>query len=55
MEKYFGYRQKPPKKAELMEMLHQTEELKEHLTRKTFQQCKYKIKNMLRKRKKQAC
>ena len=45
MEKYFGYSQKPPKKAELNELL----------TRKTFQQCKYKIKNMLRKRKKQAC
>ena len=45
MEKYFGYRRKPPKKAELNELL----------TRKTFQQCKYKIKDMLRKRKKQAC
>ena len=29
MDKYFGNRQKPPKKAELMEMLLQTEELKE--------------------------
>ena len=55
MEKYFGSRQKPPKKAELMEMLHKTEELKELLTRKTFQQCKDKIKNMLRKKKKKAC
>ena len=45
MEEYFGYRQKPPTKAELNELL----------TRKTFQQCKDKIKNMLRKRKKEAC
>ena len=45
MEEYFGYRQKPPEKAELNELL----------TRKTFQQCKDKIKNMLRKRKKEAC
>ena len=29
MDKYFGNRQKPSKKAELMEMLLQTEELKE--------------------------
>ena len=45
MEEYFGYRQKPPEKAELNELL----------TRKTFQQGKDKIKNMLRKRKKEAC
>ena len=51
MEKYFSNRQKPPKKAELMEMLLQTEELKELLTRLSSSVKTVKSKTCCKKRK----